>query len=55
MEETDKLGCWVRFKIWFKNVKFKSSCSNCTIDKSETHINVDIDGDGKADVRIPLK
>lgn len=55
MEEAVKVSCLTKIKIWFKNVKCKSSCSNCVIDKSETNISVDFDGDGNADLTIPIK
>jgi len=55
MKEAVKISCFSRFKIWFKNVKCRSSCSNCVIDKSETNISVDLDGDGIADLTFPIK
>ena len=54
MEEPPKIPCFTRIKIWFKNIKFKCHCSNCVIDKSDTNIYVDIDGDGQNDLTIPI-
>ena len=50
----EKVSCFNKFKIWFKNIKCKIACSNCIIDKSETNIEIDYDGDGKTDITIPI-
>ena len=44
----------LRFKVWFKNVKCKISCSNCVVNKTVNNIDIDVDGDGVADLSIPL-
>jgi hypothetical protein len=50
----EKVSCFQKFKIWFKNIKIKIACSNCMIDKSETNIAIDYDGDGITDITIPI-
>ena len=49
-----KVGCFKRFKVWFRNVKCKISCSNCVVNKTVNNIDIDVDGDGVADLSLPL-
>ena len=54
MVDEVKGGCFQKFKVWFKNVKCKITCSNCIVNKTENNIDIDVNGDGVVDYVIPL-
>ena len=55
MGEVDiKVGCFKRFKLWFKNTTCLFTCSSCIVNKTKNNIDIDYNRDGVVDLSIPL-